>query len=89
MNVKDILYLDSKRTKGDWKAEYKVAKPHYNIISSISNDGIETYISNAMMSPDSEFIAAAPLMVEIIKEQQQIINDLQQEIINLELEANG
>jgi len=72
MNVKDILELDSKRTQGDW------AIGHINenidtmdVISVLQGE----IIAEDVASHNAGLIATVPLMVEIIKEQQEALKE--------------
>lgn len=88
MNVKNILELDRKRTQGEWFSKAfngycdivessdgsRITHPHPNYDKEYGDD-----------NPDAQFIAAAPRMVEIIKEQQAKIDKAVEVLLDFEI----
>ena len=86
MTLQEILELDKNRTQGKWADVTVAAEMGYSecIESSLEiDDGVLNRCQEAS-GADFDFIAAAPDMVRLLKEQQQQIADYKEalEVIN-------
>lgn len=102
--IAHVLELDSKRTQGEWRTEqgqsmsagcdidfwYSIITPNEDGSFTYVVDGDGTNYNDYPNAPqDFAFIAAAPLMVQIIRHQQEQLRVAREALYELQLEKDG